>query len=271
VSTSISAVRALERQGNTLSVVLRQAWDGSDRPLRTMTKNSPARATGAHVSMVGHVTVEELRRYLTDTESANGFGNRFLWCCADRSKKLPEGGRVDPAEWDALCAELAQSLEFAESVGEVVRDEEARAVWGEVYGQLSDGKPGLAGALLARAEAHVMRLALLYALMDRSAEIKAAHLLAALALWDYVERAVYFVFGDALGDPIADDLLRLLRGSPSGLSRTEISDYFQRHVSTERIGRALGLLLQHRLAARDQQQTGGRPSERWYAVGRKPD
>ena len=114
-----------------------------------------------------------------------------------------------------------------------------------------------------------MRLALLYALMDRSPLIQAPHLLAALALWGYAERSIHFTFGDNLGDPIADDLLRLLRSCPAGLTRTDISSYFQRNVSTDRIGRALGMLLQHKLARREQVQTGGRPSERWYAVVRK--
>jgi hypothetical protein len=137
-----------------------------------------------------------------------------------------------------------------------------------VYGELSEGKAGLAGALLARAEAHVLRLALLYALLDQSAEIKAEHLLAALALWEYCDRSVRFIFGDTLGDPVADELLRLLRGCPAGLTRTEIRDYFQRNASAERLGRALGLLLQYGLARQEKQQSGGRPVERWYAAGR---
>lgn len=44
-------LKQLEGRGNILSAVLRQAWDGSD--LRTLTKNSPTRATGAHVSLIG--------------------------------------------------------------------------------------------------------------------------------------------------------------------------------------------------------------------------
>jgi hypothetical protein len=257
-------LKQTERQGNTLSTVLRLAWDGLD--LGTLTKNSPARAEGAHVSLIGHITADELRRYLTVTETANGFGNRHLWICADRSKLLPEGGCVDGAAWDGLRAELVEALAFGRGVGEVTRDAEARVLWCEVYGLLSEGKPGLAGALLARAEAHVLRLAMVYALMDRSAVIQAPHLLAALALWDYAERSVYFVFGDCLGDPVADDLLRLLRGSPNGLTRTDMMHYFGRHQSSDRIGRALGLLLQHRLARPAQQATGGRPAERWFAA-----
>jgi hypothetical protein len=255
-----------ERKGNNLSAVLRQAWDGLD--MQTLTRNSPARATGAHVSLIGHITADELRRYLTETEIANGYGNRHLWICTKRSKPLPEGGSVDARAWDALQAELAQALAFASSAGVVTRDEDARALWWTVYGPLSEGRPGLAGSLLARGEAHVMRLAMLYALMDRSATIGAAHLLAALALWDYVERSVAHIFGDALGDPVADEILRLLRSCPNGLTRTEIREYFQRNQSSDRIGRALGLLLQYRLARRQEVQTKGRPAERWYAQGK---
>jgi hypothetical protein len=260
-----NVLRQTERQGNTASVILRQAWDGV-KILRTLTKNSPARATDAHISMVGHITREELQRYLTLTETANGFANRFLFICTDRSKLLPEGGHVDAAALEALHGELVDALAFAKSAAEIKRDEEARVLWCQVYAQLSEGKPGLAGALLARAEAHVMRLAMLYALLDRSATIQAAHLLAALAVWDYAERSVYYLFSDELGDPVADDVLRFLRGSPAGLTRNDLYDYFGRHQSSARIGRALGLLVQHQLARCERQQTGGRPAERWFAV-----
>jgi hypothetical protein len=199
---------------------------------------------------------------------ANGYGNRHLWVCADRSKLLPDGGQVDAGAWEALRQELVEALAFARSAGEVTRDEEARALWHEVYGPLSEGRPGLAGALLARAEAHVMRLAMIYALLARSPLIRAEHLMAAVALWDYVERSVYFVFGDRLGDPLADDLLQLLRASPGGLTRNDMRTYLGGHQSSERIGRALGLLLQHGLARCERQETGGRPAERWFAVAR---
>lgn len=260
-----NVLKQTERQGNTASVLLRQAWDGS-KILRTMTKNSPARSTDAHISVVGHITADELQRYLSLTETANGFANRFLFVCTERSKLLPEGGYVNQSAWDAVCAELVSAVTFAKSAGELKRDEEARELWAHVYGELSDGKPGLAGALLARAEAHVLRLALLYALLDKSPTIRAIHLLAGIAIWDYCDRSVKFVFGDSLGDPVADELLRLLRGCKGGMTRTEIRDYFQRNASADRIGKALGLLLQQKLARREQEQTGGRPSERWFAI-----
>jgi hypothetical protein len=260
-----NVLKQTERQGNVLSTIVRQAWDSGD--IRTLTKNNPARATGAHVSIIGHVTAEELRRYLSTTEIANGFGNRFLWVCVDRSKVLPDGGEPDAQALAEVRRKLLDASAVCSKERQLRRDQEAGELWREVYGELSDGKPGLTGSLLGRAEAHVNRLSLIYALLDKSGTIRAAHLLAALAVWEYCERSVNYVFGDALGDGVADELLQLLRGNPKGLTRTEIRDYFQRHASADRLGRALGLLLQQRLARREEQKTAGRSAERWFAGG----
>jgi hypothetical protein len=261
-----NVLKQTERQGNTLSAVLRSAWDGAD--LRTMTKNSPARATGAHVSLIGHITIEELRRYLTTTEMANGFGNRHMWICAKRSKLLPHGSRPDAIALSDLRARLADALTTARATAELAYDEKAAEIWADVYGPLSEGRAGLTGALLGRAEAHVLRLSMLYALLDSAAAIAAEHLLAALALWDYCEQSVLHIFGDALGDPVADELLRLLRAAPDGMSRNQMYDHFGRHQSSDRIGKALAMLATQGKARPETQQTGGRPREVWKATGR---
>jgi hypothetical protein len=60
---------------------------------------------------------------------------------------------------------------------------------------LSEGQPGLFGAVTSRAEAQVIRLALLYALLDEADHIGTEHLRAALALWRYAEDSARFIFG----------------------------------------------------------------------------
>ena len=64
-------LKVLSREGNTLSPIVRQAWDGD--ALQTMVRNNPLRASSAHIGVVGHITKDELLRYLTATELANGF------------------------------------------------------------------------------------------------------------------------------------------------------------------------------------------------------
>jgi hypothetical protein len=252
-----------ERKGNTLSAIFRQAWETGN--IRSLTKNSPARATGAHVSIIGHITAAELRRYLTATEAANGFGNRFLWFCVQRSKCLPRGGRVPESAWNPIRERLRKAIEFATKTGEMGFDDEAEDAWAAVYPELSEGQPGLAGDMLSRGEAHVMRLACLYALLDLSAEVRQEHLEAALALWEYAEASVRYVFGAALGDPLADELYQALRACPAGLTRTEIRDLCGRHQGGDRIGHALALLLRAGMAHMTRQETAGRPTERWFA------
>jgi len=235
-----STLRVMGRDGNTLSPLIRQAWDRGD--LQTMTKNSPAKATGAHISIIGHVTEDELRRYLDRTEIGNGFANRFLFVHVRRSKCLPEGGSLNDEAMRPLVQRVAKALDFARSIDLVTRDDEARELWVGVYQKLSEGGRGLFGAVTSRAEAHVMRLAMLYALLDESAQIRVEHLRAALAVWDYCEQSARMIFGAALGDPVADEIGRALKSNPNGLSRTEISNLFGRNRNANTIQRALDIL-----------------------------
>lgn len=257
-----STLKVIERQGNTLSPVLRNAWDGM--PLSTLTRNSRLRATDTHISIIGHITTEELRQRLDATEAANGFGNRFLWLCVRRSKLLPEGAAVPQHAANELSMRLVHKCEAARAFRALKRDEAARKLWAEVYGDLSSSTSGLLGALTSRAEAQVTRLSVLYALLDGSDTIAETHLTAALELWRYARESVAHVFGDATGNPDADSILRALRATSEGLSRTDISNLFGRNLTASRIDRALALLLEQRRAWFDKQATGGRPTERWH-------
>lgn len=257
-------LQVCERDSNTLSAVVREAWDG--RSLQTMTKVKAATATGAHISIIGHVTRDELLRLLTDTQSANGFANRFLWVSVSRSKLLPEGGRFHEENITPLADKLCSAVEFARRAGRIERDAGASELWRAVYGSLSDGRHGLVGALTSRAEAQVMRLATLYAVLDRSPEIETEHLTAALAAWRYCEASTEAIFGDILGDPVADAILSALRANGE-MTRNDIVNLLGRHKNRERIDRALEALARLELAGRERVETGGRPAEVWRAVG----
>jgi Protein of unknown function (DUF3987) len=256
-------LRVQAREGNILSTIIRQAWDGDS--LRVLTKQSPVRSTGCHISILGHVTKEDLERYLDSTEAANGFGNRFIWMAARRSQYLPDGGAVPLDTTNRLSARLAEALDFAQSVGELKRDAEARDMWHAVYRDLSSGKPGLVGALLGRAEAQVMRLACCYALLDFSAVVKGSHLLAALALWERAEASVKHIFGTATGDPVADAILRALRVQ-GPMDQTGISALFGRNLKASRLAQALSRLAESGLIIGEKTATGGRPSTTWRAA-----
>ncbi len=252
-------LRAMHREGNTLSAIVRDAWDTGD--LRVMTK-SQLRATGAHISIIGHITTEELKRELDETSLANGFANRFLWLAVRRSKLLPRPRPFTGPDVAVLAQRIRTALDFARKTDTVARDADADDLWDEVYPELTADEPGMLGALLARTEAHAVRFAVTYALLDLSPVVRREHLMAALALLDYAKASVAFIFGDRLGDPVADAILRAVdeRGQ---VTRTEISALFGRHVSSGKIEAALASLVRAGPVVRESRETGGRPAELW--------
>lgn len=257
-------LRVARREGNTLSAVLRQAWDSGT--LRVLTKNSPIAATGAHISIVGHITPLELRREVKSTDMASGFINRFLVVLVRRSQCLPDGGSVDPLVVETLVQRLTAATSFARACSALTRDADARDQWAAIYPQITRTRSGLVGAICNRAPAHVLRLACLYALADRSTVIRVAHQQAALALWTYAETSATKIFGLRTGHRLADYLLALVRQSPKGLTRTDICNALGRNRPKDEISEALQLLADYGLAySMKFTETGGRPTMRWFA------
>ncbi|MGI6154164.1 MAG: DUF3987 domain-containing protein [Christensenellaceae bacterium] len=257
-----NVLKLCDRDGNTLSSVLRQLWDDGD--LRNLTKNDPIRATGGHGSIIGHITKDELLRYLNSTEAANGFANRFLWLWVQRSKLLPRGGNLNKLNFQPIIQRLTEVARFARLLDHPMEfDEEAFQAWDKIYPYLTREIPGLLGSITARGEAQVKRLSCIYALLDADHEIRIQHLKAALALWEYAEASSEHIFGEALGDSTADTILEALRNSPGGMSRTDISKLFNRHKTAAQIQQALSLLQRNELAQPQTFTTDGRAKEVW--------
>ncbi len=260
-----SVLKCKSRDSNTLGEVLRQAWDSGN--LRISSKNSPARATHAHISVMGHITGEELRDNLLGVDKANGLANRFLWCCVRRSKLLPDGGQIQSVDFSREVFILAEVVEFASRDGEIVRDRAASEEWRRLYPTLTRERFGADGPMCNRAAAQVVRLSLLYAILDRSEMIQIEHLRAAYSLWEYCERSVAYIFGTGLTDRTSNTIWTALKSAGSdGLSRTGISLLFTGNKSKPELDRALQLLHSARLARREKVVTGGRPVEVWYVT-----
>lgn len=255
-----AVLRVMARDGNSLSGVLRDAWDGLT--LAPMTKANRVRATDPHIGVVGHVTKDELLRNLTDTESSNGFGNRFVWLAVQRSKELPFPSAPPEAEMSALAVRVGRAVQQARSIGTISMTGSFREAWKAVYHDLSSDQPGLAGALQGRAEAHVMRLSALYTVLEGQSEMGLVHLKAALALWEYAQASTRMIFGDNTGDSEADAILQALR-ERGELTDSDISSLFKRHVPSSRLQQAKTVLSSAGLAYYEAVSTGGRPRSVW--------
>jgi hypothetical protein len=222
-----SLLGVMKREGNTLSAILREAWDGGR--LRVLTRKEPLDVDNVNLSAIVHITPSELVSGLSETEKANGFANRHLPILVHRSKLLPEGGKeVNPNE---IVQRLQNAVEQARGRGCIQRDADARNLWAAEYPNLAKERIGLRGALCSRAEAHVLRLSLLYALLDGVPEIRVPHLRAALAFWAYCENCIEHLFGGSTGDPEADKILRALENGPATLS--ELHHVFNNNKTAE--------------------------------------
>jgi len=198
----------MNREGSTLSPILRNAWDGV--PLGYARARDEALVTRHHVALLGHITPVELRAKLTEADAANGFANRILFLAVRRTHLVPF-----PEPPDVLVAEYVEPLHRAiveaRSGPELRFDAGARNRWEAFYAELAaTPRLGLAGAVTGRHEAQVARLALVYALADRSPAIGAAHLDAAIALADYARRSATWALGDSTGNRHADALRTML-------------------------------------------------------------
>jgi hypothetical protein len=258
-----TTLRVMEREGNTLSSVLRQAWDSGR--LRVMTKTNPMRATDAHISVIGHITKHELSRELRSTEKFNGFANRFLWVLARRSKHLPEGGLFTEAERAPFVERLAAVVDFAAGVAKLARDDAARSLWHEVYGGLVRDREGLFDSVTARAEAQVTRLSCIYAMLDCSDIVGREHLIAALEVWRYAEDSARIIFGGATNDTLTDRVHEVLVQTPAGLTLRELHSRLSGHVRSDRLAQSLETLRSQGRATGTEVATGGRRATRWTA------
>jgi hypothetical protein len=112
------------REGNTLSPVVRQAWDGHD--LRVLTKTSPAVATAPHIASSPTSPATSCCATSTAPRRPTGLqplpvGLRPPLAAAARRRPGPGGGTR------RLVDRLTDALAWAREAGELRRDEEAKA------------------------------------------------------------------------------------------------------------------------------------------------
>lgn len=260
-----SVLQMQKREGNILSTVLRNFWDNGDA--QTLTKNEPISTTNAHVSIIGHITPEELERCINTTDLSNGYANRFLFAYVKRSKNLPDGGKLSTMESLRLTKSFKEAVVFAKKVVEMKRDDEASELWRNVYPELVADKEGTFGKVTARARAQILRLSCIYALLDLTAIVRREHLESALALWQYCENSARYIFG---GDVLSKNEQKLYdwlcEADKDGLNKTEMFKKFGNRIKADKLETVLDGLKRVNLAFNQEITTAGRVEERWYVA-----
>lgn len=257
-------MRRSAREGNTLSGVLRQAWEGDD--LATLTR-AAVHATAPHIGIVAHITPGEFRFCVSGADMAGGTYNRFLPVYSERARAIPDGEGATEELILAHARELSDLVEQARHVGRVGLTETAREYWNDVvYGQLSGSEPtdGAVAQFTARATPYARRAAMLYALGDGANAVDLDHLTAAHALVNYARETATHILGSKGSDPrLAKVTAALSAAGPSGMTRAEINNLFSRNLNAAQLDDLLAKLEATKGVTRSQRRGAGRPTTVW--------
>ncbi|MFH0997034.1 MAG: DUF3987 domain-containing protein [Pseudomonadota bacterium] len=235
-----SAFKVMQREGNILSTVVRQLYDSGN--LAPLIKNNKTTATGAHVGIVGHITIYELEKLLEQNEIHNGLINRFMWVCSRRQKVIPFPKPIPDDSLKAMQQDLRKIIEHAHTVKEMVFSDKSKLLWEREYPNLTKDHGGIMGTILARAVNHVIRLSMLHALLDMSDVIEPCHIEAALSIWRYCEQSARYIFeSQTTGDPLQCKILDAIKAGPK--TATDLYKHFKHHVTSAKIRAAIKELM----------------------------
>lgn len=249
-----SALASMKRDGNKLSTIIRGMWDsGTCAPL---TKTAKTKCTDAHVIMCTHSTFSELKAKLEDNEYVNGFGNRFLWVMARRQKLVSRPLPMQEDEVEAVRTTIERAYNGSKDMQRLYFSNDTWSLWDTVYPSLTKDHPGYAGAIINRGEAQVIRLSMIYALIDSSDVICPVHLEAALAAWDYCKASALYIFGDREEDSLTQKIIDILKEGKK--TATDISNALNRNIKSKAIKSCLDDLIARGRVVTEQEETKGR-------------
>lgn len=245
-------ITAICRQGSTLAEIWRQAWDG-----RTLQNNARIRerATNPHISLICHVTpgsFEDALQKLGKKSLTNGFLNRFMFVPVVRERPIHRS-KAEPAMGDLIdriTTALAQLGPADLSKPPRVLDwsPDACAEWDAFCQAIDDGHPFLEGieAVNGRLKPMVMRIALLYAVLDGDHKIGLRHLRPAktLCLWLNDETRDLFPRGQKAGKKSLLSRLAAYTPESATFSLTDLHNWLKRSdYSTDELHSAIDDLI----------------------------
>jgi hypothetical protein len=213
-----SVMGVMSKSGANLNEMIRKAWDETD--FTSATKHCKMKASSCHVSLIAHITREEftslMMRKKAQLDMKNGFVNRVLWCYSHRTKspmevqEMPEGFFTEDYERlkEALVSiqnESDVTLRLSEDAQKLM-EREADSIEVSDYGITTDTDN--------RGMSQVLRISLIFSLLDNAREVKAEHLEAAIAVWNYCKKSARWVFEDHEFSSLANKLFVALEAQP---------------------------------------------------------
>lgn len=188
-------IKVSKRESNTVSEVLRVAFDSND--LQSISKEQPAKATAPLVSLIGHITKEEFIHVHNDVDKSNGLFNRILWCHSERSNVIPLPKNFEDIDFSQIEITLNNLKKFINESEEtcVEFSDDGKEIWEIFYKQYAYSPDENNASIKGRTETYILKIATILAVSDTSTIIRAEHIEAAIAIVDYSNKVIDHVFG----------------------------------------------------------------------------
>ena len=250
-------------QQEVLGKFLTTAWDSGR--LMNVVKDSKMECATPHVSIIGHITPDELTDRVTSSHITSGFINRWTMAlirptAVDDSLVAPE----DIVGLDDAILRIRDGLnEFRDSgVHQFVLSDEADKLRRETSVWVRENEePGAMAHLAVRFQSQTLKLTMVYAAVDGTHVISADHLRAARAVTAYSHRCARAFWGGVFLDDLTDDFMSLWRGiGYEAISLSDLSALFSRHLTASKREHMLRRLLRDGVIETSQVKGDGRPA-----------
>lgn len=257
-----------QRAGNTITMVLRNAFDGVD--IKPMTKRDKVCVSNPYLCLMANITASELNSHEQSKHLAyNGMLNRFLILWQQPVKEIAFPDPMPDKQVDFFASLLAERIMQARNYSHethwkkvnglarpVSLSESAIKVWEKEYGRLLN-RPDcdLVMILTRRHRLHALIIASLLAILDKRLQINADDITSALSWCEYSRKSVVYIFNVMKKQTDTQVLYRLSRKALYAIAilnkknhqctATDLYHWFQRKVKREQLHGALELLLNH--------------------------
>lgn len=292
-----------QRQGNTLSHVLRNGYDG--KTIKPLTKRDKVCVSNPFFCLIGNITPGELVEHSkSSVMSVNGMLNRtmILWTKAVRRQPIPEA--IPQDRLNSIAEDLARRVMEARNHSfethwkkqkaisrPIILGSQARELWIKQYDQMINMPDcSFVSTLCRRHRLHTLILSSVFALMDGVIVIEPSHLESALSWFRYSKSSVIYSYRTfsmqeqaSSVNTLAEDILKVISRTESEQGFCTCSDiyhWYHNKLSKELLHRALEKLLGNVPPLIQQQSRGrgrGRPTQQfvlskegWGRVNSKP-
>lgn len=238
-----------QKSTSNITGILSEAFDCKDK-LHIPTRHHREVAENPFTSILGGAAPDWLEK-IQALDLKGGIGNRFLWVPGEPKEANPKPPPVNSQFWKPLISELRKVRSYwteKKRPTEFELSSEADAKWEQVYKRTYNygNEDPLVSVLSDRMEVHTIKVALLYAALDRKSVIELGHLSAAIEFSGFLMDSLFRIFSDYGISQIVKDERKIRElidaAGPNGIKRRLLQQRLSR-MDSETFSRRLKWML----------------------------